>query len=189
YWRVGKILNSYPSQTLSVVLYSNQQFFDITRAPAWAGGGYDGRIRLPVGGALKTPADFDRTVTHEFVHAAIASAVPRGVPTWVDEGIASYLESPNHAWARRALRQLPVRISLDQLDGGFGRFDSDTSLVAYAESLIAAELLFERLGNNVGTFLQLLENGQSAGQALSTLGVAPEEFTATWKGRLTDRVR
>ena len=77
--------------------------------------------RIPVGGALKSPADFDRVVTHELVHAAIASAAPRGVPTWVNEGIASYLDSTNHAWAERVLRQAPVRIQLDQLDGGFGR--------------------------------------------------------------------
>jgi len=187
YWRIGKTLDSYPSHTLSVVLYSNQQFFDITRAPAWAGGGYDGRIRLPVGGALRSPADFDRVVAHEFTHAVIATAAPRGVPTWVDEGIASYLESPNHAWAQRALRQAPVFIPLEQLDGGFGRFDSDLSLIAYAESLVAAQLLFERLSGNVGLFLQTLESGQSVDQALTTLGVQPEEFKAAWKARVVRR--
>ena len=55
YWRIGKTMNTYPSQTLNVILYTNRQFQDITRAPAWAGGGYDGRIRLPVGGALRSP--------------------------------------------------------------------------------------------------------------------------------------
>ncbi|HEX6974584.1 MAG TPA: tetratricopeptide repeat protein [Vicinamibacterales bacterium] len=184
YWRVGKTLNAYPSQTLSVILYSNRQFFDITRAPAWAGGGYDGRIRIPVGGALKTPADFDRVVTHEFVHAAIATAAPRGVPTWVNEGIATYLDSPNRAWARRVMREAPIVIPLEQLDGGFGRFDSDVSLIAYAESVIAAEVLFERLSTNVGVFLQLLDGGQSVADALTTLGVRPEEFTAAWKSRM-----
>ena len=51
YWRVGKTMNTYPSETLNVILYTNRQFQDVTRAPAWAGGGYDGRIRLPVGGS------------------------------------------------------------------------------------------------------------------------------------------
>ena len=49
-----------------MILYSNQQFRDITRAPAWAGGGYDGRIRLPVSGALRSPQSLDRVVIHEY---------------------------------------------------------------------------------------------------------------------------
>jgi tetratricopeptide (TPR) repeat protein len=39
YWSIGKTLNIYPGVSLDVILYSNQQFRDITRAPAWAGGG------------------------------------------------------------------------------------------------------------------------------------------------------
>src|SRR3954469_1742956 len=66
YWRIGKAMNTYPSETLSVILYTNRQFQDVTRAPAWAGGGYDGRIRLPVGGALRSPKTLQRVVTHEF---------------------------------------------------------------------------------------------------------------------------
>ena len=46
YWSIGKTLNSYPSETLTVMLYTNQEFRDLTRAPAWAGGGFDGRIRV-----------------------------------------------------------------------------------------------------------------------------------------------
>src|SRR5512132_1079210 len=88
YWRIGKMLDSYPAETITVVLYTNRQFTDITRAPAWAGGAYDGRIRLPAGGALRTPAELDRVVTHELVHAVVSSAARGGhVPAWVNEGL------------------------------------------------------------------------------------------------------
>src|SRR5574338_435642 len=80
YWRLGKLLDSYPADTITVVLYTKRQFSDITRAPAWAGGAYDGRIRLPAGGALRTPAEFDRVVTHELVHAIVASATRAVIP-------------------------------------------------------------------------------------------------------------
>src|SRR5687768_17815699 len=59
------LFRSYPSVALDVILYSNKQFQDITRAPAWAGGGYDGRIRLPIGGALKSPQVLDRVRSEE----------------------------------------------------------------------------------------------------------------------------
>ena len=65
YWKIGKTLDIYPAAALDVILYSNQQFRDVTRAPAWAGGGYDGRIRLPVSGALRSPQELERVVIHE----------------------------------------------------------------------------------------------------------------------------
>jgi len=184
YWSIGKTLNTYPGETLTVILYSNQQFQDITRAPAWAGGGYDGRIRLPVGGALRSPKSLDRVVTHELVHAIIRTAAPTGAPTWVNEGLASYLESADHTWVARVLRAADGRISLSDMANGFDRFDADTALVAYAESLVAGQLLCERLGPNVGTFLQMLGSGHTVDQALSTLNVPPETFYAEWRRRI-----
>lgn len=184
YWSIGKKLNTYPGETLTVILYTNRQFQDITRAPAWAGGGYDGRIRLPVGGALKSPRTLDRVVTHEFVHAVVASAAPRGVPAWVNEGLASYLESGDRTWAMKVLRRADGIIPLEELQGGFGELDGDTALVAYAESLVAAQLLCERLGPNVGPFLQMLGSGHSVDQALSTLNVPPDGFQAEWRRRV-----
>jgi tetratricopeptide (TPR) repeat protein len=184
YWTIGKALNTYPGETLTVILYSNQQFQDITRAPAWAGGGYDGRIRLPVGGALRSPKSLDRVVTHELVHFVVRTAAPTGAPTWVNEGLAGYLESADHTWAARALRATPDRIPLAALADGFDRFDADTALIAYAESLVAGRLLCERLGPNVGTFLQMLGSGHTVDQALSTLNVRPETFYAEWRLRI-----
>jgi tetratricopeptide (TPR) repeat protein len=184
YWSIGKTLNSYPGETLTVILYTDRQFEDITRAPAWAGGGYDGRIRLAVGGALKSPRALDRVVTHEFVHAVIAAASPRGVPAWVHEGLASYLEGPDQAWAARILRGTRTIIPLSDLAGGFGTLDGNTALLAYAESFVAAKLLCERLGQNLGVFLQMLGSGHTVDQALSTFDVRPEAFHAEWRRRV-----
>src|SRR6476660_285290 len=184
YWRIGKTMNTYPSETLNVILYTNRQFQDITRAPAWAGGGYDGRIRLPVGGALRSPKVLERVVTHEFVHAVIHNAAGESVPTWINEGLASYMESPDRSWATAALRRADGRIPMEDLVNGFGEFDSDTALVAYAESLIAGQLLCERLGPNLGPFLQMLGNGHSVDEALSTVNIQADQFYAEWRRRI-----
>jgi tetratricopeptide (TPR) repeat protein len=184
YWSIGKTLNSYPGETLQVVLYTNKQFQDITRAPAWAGGGYDGRIRLPVGGALKTPAALDRVVRHELVHAMIAHAAPRNVPMWVNEGLASVLEGTDRTWVRRVLARTAEVFPLEDLASGFGELNGEDALVAYAESAVAAEILVERLGPNLGVFLQMLGNGHTTDQALGTLNVRPESFYAEWRKRI-----
>jgi tetratricopeptide (TPR) repeat protein len=184
YWRIGKALNTYPSETLTVILYSNRQFQDITRAPAWAGGGYNGRIRLPINGALRSPKTLERVVIHEFVHAVIHDAAPGGVPTWVNEGIASYMESADRAWVARVLRSAESLIPIEDLADGFDHFDGATALVAYAESLVAGQLLCERLGANLGPFLQMLGNGHTIEQALSSHNVQPDGFYAEWKRRV-----
>ena len=46
YWRVGDTLGTSPARPIAVVLYSSEQFRDITRSPSWAAGAYDGTIRV-----------------------------------------------------------------------------------------------------------------------------------------------
>jgi tetratricopeptide (TPR) repeat protein len=184
YWSIGKTLNSYPGETLTVVLYTNKQFQDVTRAPAWAGGGFDGRIRLAVGGAMRTPAALDRVVRHELVHAVIDHVAPRNVPTWVDEGLASVLEGSNPAWVDQVLARTSEVFTLEDLSEGFAHLDGRDALVAYAESAVAARILVERLGPNLGVFLQMVGNGQTVDQTLSTLNVRPEAFHAEWRKRV-----
>lgn len=184
YWRVGAALNSYPPESLTVLLYTERQFQDITRSPAWAGGEFDGRIRVAVGDAMRTPAALDRVIEHEFVHAAIASLAPRGVPVWVHEGLASALESDDDEWVVKALASTRWRLTLDQLAVGFDGLSTGKVMLAYAESAVAGRLLLEKLGPNLGVFLQMLGSGHTVGQALSTLDVRPEAFEAAWRARI-----
>ena len=184
YWTIGKQLNTYPGEALTVILYTNKQFQDITRAPAWAGGGYDGRIRLPVNGALRTPGTLDRVVRHELVHAMIAHIAPRNVPTWVNEGLASVLESADRTWVKKALAKTREVFALEDLSEGFGHLNGAEAMIAYAESAVAAEILCERLGPNLGVFVQMVGSGHTPDQALSTLNVNPEAFHAEWRNRI-----
>ena len=184
YWRIGKLLNSYPAETITVVLYTGRQFTDITRAPAWSGGAYDGRIRLPVGGAMRTPGELDRVLTHELVHAIVASAARGGqVPAWVNEGLATHLESRDQAWVTGTIKRTSGIIPLEDLHEPFGDLDSRLAVLAYAESAIAARLLIERLGPNTGLFLEMVGSGTSVNDALATLKVEPAAFHAEWRKR------
>jgi peptidase MA superfamily protein/tetratricopeptide repeat protein len=183
YSRIGKTLNSYPTET-TVILYTNREFQDITRSPAWAAGGYDGRIRIAVGGAMQSPSDLDRVVTHELVHAIVASAAHARVPAWLNEGLATHLEASDHSWAAAVIRKAATVVPLDNLVNGFSRLDEQSALVAYAESQIAADILTTKLGSNIGAFLQVVGNGSSVDEALLAFQVQPDAFHSEWRRRV-----
>ena len=182
YVRIGRTLNEYPPETITAILYTKQQFRDITRSPSWAAGVYDGRIRIPVQGALRDPGELDRVVTHEYVHAVLHSLAPRGVPTWLNEGLATYFEPGDHAWLTQRLRTANP-IPLRMLEESFDRLDGEDALVAYAESCVAARVLVERLGPSFPTFLQYVGNGTSVDQALLLFNISPDDIQREWSRR------
>ena len=71
YWRIGAILGAFPNHAVPVVLYTSEQFRDITRSPSWAAAAYDGTIRVPMRGALDNRRELDRVLAHEFTHALV----------------------------------------------------------------------------------------------------------------------
>ena len=145
YWRICQLLGTYPSEPIAVVLYTGEQFRDITRAPSWAAGAYDGVIRVPMRGALDKREELDRVLSHEFTHALIRTLASRGVPAWLNEGLATALETGTLEWAeKRAAAQPPVPLRL--LQSGFGRFIGGQAQLAYATSALAARRLLEDAG-------------------------------------------
>src|SRR5712691_1165298 len=184
YWRIGKAIGAYPSERIVVTLYSEQQFHDITQAPAWSDGLFDGRIRIPVKGAAQNLPQFDHVLAHELTHAMVSSVANRGVPGWLQEGLASYFEPRDPALAARRLKAMGVAIPLANLQGGFGGLGAAEAAVAYEESLVAADVLVGRLGAHTAILLQYLGKGQTFEESLSLLGVAPGEFESALKRRL-----
>src|SRR4029078_6178114 len=79
--RIAGEIRASPSDPITVILYTDKQFRDITRAPAWSSVLYHARIRIPVAGAARTPSLFDVVLVHELTHAMIVSIAAKGVPT------------------------------------------------------------------------------------------------------------
>jgi tetratricopeptide (TPR) repeat protein len=181
--RIGRLLKTLPSPPVTVVLYTDRDFQDITRTPAWAAGNYDGRIRMAVGGSIPA-GELERVATHELAHAFIAAAAPRRLPAWLNEGLASYLESSDHRWAAATVRQSSAIVPLESLVDGFNGLDREQAQAAYAESAIAAEILCGLLGPNIGAFLKTVGGGASVDQALLEFQVQPNAFHAEWRRRV-----
>ena len=145
FWRIGKVLGAYPSEPVVVLLYTEQQFRDVTQAPAWAGGIYDGRIRVPAAGAAQSPQLFERVLVHELTHAMIAAIAPRSVPAWLHEGLAQHFEGDDVAAARKSVARFGV-IPLRYLERSFSSLTAGQATLAYLQSLVVVEHLMGRPG-------------------------------------------
>jgi hypothetical protein len=140
--RIWDVLSFYPTKSIAVVLYTNEQFRDITRAPTWAAGSFDGTVRVPMRGALKKPEELDRVLAHEYVHALVHELAAGGVPAWLDEGLAGALERDSP----RETPSVDARVPLSTLAKSFGRLSDRDVEHAYAFSAFAVRRLLDEAG-------------------------------------------
>ena len=175
YWRVGTALYTFPDRVITVVLYTEQQFRDTTRSPSWAAAAYDGRIRIPMRGALdQGPGELERVLTHELTHVIIRAIVPRAVPTWLNEGLAVMFEPDGSRWAESTLEASSARIPLEDLARSFETLSGNQARTAYAESADAARQLFERVGGaGVVALLQDITRGVPLAEAFERRLLTP----------------
>ena len=181
FWRVGQELRAYPVNPIQVILYTEKQFRDITRAPEWSGGVYDGRIRIPLAGATRSLPLLDRVLVHELTHAIIAAISGRRIPSWLNEGLAQYFEGEDPEAARRRLKAVGRTIPLRSLEQGFGRFDALQAQIAYDESLLAVGVMMDRPGFGWHVLLSRLAGGQTFADAIPNFGFSYEDLEAGFK--------
>ncbi len=176
YGSIGRELNYFPPGQVTVVLHTEEDFFDVTRVPAWSGGAYDGRIRIPVKGLKGDEAVLRRVLYHEYTHALVRSITPT-CPQWINEGLAEYFSnsSPPAAVGRR--------MSLRELEGSFVGLDRETALVAYRVSHSALSFLVNRYGlYRVKDLLFALSEGNDLEEAFNALfPVTYEQFLSDWE--------
>ena len=186
YWQVGGAIGAFPKGVLTVVLYSKEQFRDVTQSPSWAGGVYDGRIRVPVAGKVDE-LELRRVLTHEFTHAVVRSLAPRGVPQWLNEGLAILMEREGAPVPRPSAEG--ANPPLAQLEGSFRALSPEQARTAYATSAAAAQALLDRGGPIViYNLLTNLGNGMKFEDAFERAALMSyAEFKQTWRGeRLND---
>jgi tetratricopeptide (TPR) repeat protein len=171
FWRIGEKLGTYPSDPIVTVLYTEKQFRDITRAPDWSGGQYDGRIRIPAAGAELKPQLFEEVLVHELTHAMIDAIAPRGVPAWLDEGLAQYFDGSDRKIAERRLKARGEFIPLKYLERrGWGNLSAGEAQIAYDEALLAVGVMIDRPGFGWAQLLNTLGGGQPFERAIDSFG-------------------
>lgn len=190
YGEVGRALSYYPDQEIAVILYSSQQFQDVTNAPGWSGGIYDGKIRIPIGGIEKETQGLRRLLYHEYTHAVVRAITPRRVPTWLNEGLAQYFEGREaDSRQKEMLRQLVQAgkvPALAELEGSFLGLSGPQASYAYLISLSAVRHMVDRYGMyRVKMVLEEMSAGADSSRAINNaLLISLQDFELGWKRSL-----
>jgi Tfp pilus assembly protein PilF len=170
YQQLSREFESEPRSAIPVVLYTNQAFFDVTRAPSWTGALYDGKVRIPLQGLNSVTPELAHALRHELTHAFIRQLAAGRCPTWLNEGLAQAMEPRPLGSRAGRLAQLfkgQQEIPYNSLESGFTSLTGLEANLAYDESLAAADYLRTRYGmSDLIRLLQRIGEGASTQAAL-----------------------
>jgi hypothetical protein len=180
-----------PDLPVTVVLQTAAAFRDTTRAPQWAAAWNDGTIRVPVAGLERPTPGLVRVLRHEVAHSFVASRTAANCPTWLQEGLAQWLEGGDPAREDAALSGLARGSSLPRLESletAFTGLSEAQAQAAYAGSLSAVAYLVGRSGEEgVRRLIAALATGLKAKEALpAAVGLTYGELQRGWERKLAE---
>ena len=159
-----------PPEAISVVLYTNQEFTDITQAPNWVGALNDGRIRIPVDGLGTVTDALAHVLKHELTHSFLTQKTRGRCPVWLQEGIAQYMEGKRSGAAAASLFATfndHMDVSLASYEGSWLNLEPDEAKAAYQWSLANVEAIVAIDGmNQLSLVLDRITAGATTEDAL-----------------------
>lgn len=191
YQEFGERFGAFPleQQRLRVVLYRASDFARLTGLGHWAGGVFDGTIRVPIGPSGLDPR-LDGVLRHELCHAFVQRLAGGNCPAWLNEGLAQVLEDEARAGVRAAgAREALLGVQAPQLTdltGAFVRLGDEVRIrEAYRWSLAFVQGLVHDHGERV-VFAMASSREASAGDVFRAR--LARELAAEWQ-RLAEAVR
>ena len=159
-----------PRNSFSVVLYTEQGFFDVTQSPSWASALYDGKLRIPISGVQSVTPELARVLKHELAHAFVTQITGGRCPQWLNEGVAQSVEPRSLGSHGRRLAvtfQTQQQIPYNVLEAGFLNLGPAQAMLAYDESLAAVNYISDTYGSgDIQRILERIGSGSSLEAAL-----------------------
>jgi Peptidase MA superfamily len=166
-------LNYSPPDSIGIILYTQQAFADITQVPKWVGALNDGRIRVPVQGLNEVTTELSRVLKHELTHSFVGQKTLGHAPTWIQEGLAQWMEgkrSDVNAVALIAIYKSDPALGLKHFEGDWMKLSNADAGVAYAWALANVESLVQAGGmNDVDRILDRMAAGDTPAAALKAV--------------------
>jgi tetratricopeptide (TPR) repeat protein len=173
YGAIESELNYSPPDSIGVILYTQQAFADITQVPGWVGALNDGRIRVPVQGLNDVTPELSRVLKHELTHSFVGQKTLGRAPTWIQEGLAQWMEgkrSDLNAAALIAIYKRDPALGLKHFEGDWMKLSNGEAGAAYAWALANLEYLIQNGGmGDVERILDRLAAGDAPEAALKAV--------------------
>ncbi len=167
---IESALNYSPPDSIGVILYTQEAFADITKAPGWAGALNDGRIRVPVQGLTAVDQELSRVLKHELTHSFVQQKTHGHAPTWIQEGLAQWMEGQRSGENAVVMAQIYSgghAAPLGRLEGSWLNMGGDTARYAYAWALANIEYIVQADGmGDVERILDRIGAGMATEAAL-----------------------
>lgn len=189
---VGQDLGFFFKHKVVVLLYDEKEFREISEAPHWSSGVYDGKIRLPAyqrGFSLK---EIQKIIRHEVTHAFVVEMSRGKCPAWLNEGLAEYEEAKVVAPEERVFRAAIKTNALLPLSSLFDQKrllevkDPLEAQLFYVESYQLVNYLVKRYGMfPIKKMLEIFAQGKDSFEAVqAVLKISPLELEKQWKENL-----
>jgi hypothetical protein len=188
--QISAMLNYTPPEPIGVILYTGQQFEDITRAPSWAGAINDGRLRVPVQGLTSVTEQLSSVLRHELTHSFLQQKTRGRCPTWLQEGIAQWMEGRRSAASARALLAAyddHAAIPLSSLEISWMQLSGTGASFAYAWSLATVEAILAN--GSMAELAQFVDAVTSSGSTEAAVREVLHESYAELEKQTADYLR
>lgn len=181
YAELGSELAYFPDIKVPVLLYLKKDFSAVTNSPDWAGGVYDGKIRIPVGGMSRMSDQLAAVLYHEYMHVIVHFMAGRRAPVWLNEGLAElagrkiYLPPTHHL---QVAGQGNGVLDWETLSRPFSALPVDKVILAYEQSHSLVGFMVDHYGWH--KMSQLLE---SIGKGLSwqdSVAIVYQDYGLDW---------
>lgn len=174
---------------IRVVLYDRSGFDHLTGLGDWAGGVFDGTVRISVEDLAAERSGWERVLRHELVHAFVYEVGGASVPGWLNEGLAQWLEDESSGTAARANNVARARAKLEgqvpfpleRLQGSLAAWDDERAIsLAYAESLVIVDAITRHYGEEaLRRMVRACGEGRDLAEAFELYAGVPLEFVVT----------
>ena len=190
YSNVGRDLSTFPGGRITIILYTKKDYKLVTAGPDWSGGLYDGKIRLPVGGAQELTDQLKSVLFHEYTHVVVQELTHGNCPTWLNEGLA---ELEGRKVFNRPMAELGKTaksgkyISFKELEGGFTSLSSPEAALSYQQSYSLVNFMVSSYGwpkiidilNNLGSGMNISD---AMKKAMADFGLDYDSVIEEWRG-------
>ncbi|RME37729.1 MAG: hypothetical protein D6794_06525 [Deltaproteobacteria bacterium] len=185
---IGSLLDFFPSQKVQVLVYTHRQFRQAVDSPDWAGGVYDGKIRIPLAGIRQMTPPLRGLLFHEYAHVVVRQLSHGRCPVWLNEGIAEVMASSQTEVSSTRPLDASALIPFRELGGSWRDLSPDRARQAYRQSRSFVRFLAESYGwYSIRELLGQYAAGKGGDEAFAAVfgdyGLGLSDLVDNWRRR------